>query len=52
MDLPKNLITYVKDFLLSLIDSGQVELVIKKLQDYQGPSPKKIENLARLFNSV
>ncbi|MDJ0717707.1 MAG: hypothetical protein QNJ54_26375 [Prochloraceae cyanobacterium] len=46
MDLPKNLISSVKDFLLSLIDSGQVELVIKKLQDYQGPSAKKIENLA------
>ncbi|MDJ0718928.1 MAG: hypothetical protein QNJ54_32670 [Prochloraceae cyanobacterium] len=46
MDLPKNLITSVKDFLLSLIDSGQVELVINKLQDYQGPSAKKIENLA------
>ncbi len=46
MDLPKNLITSVKDFLLSLIDSGQVELVIKKLQDYRGPNAKKIENLA------
>ena len=46
MDLPKNFITSVKDFLLSLIDSGQVNQVIKKLQDYQGPNAKKIENLA------
>ena len=45
MELPKHLTSSVKDHLLNLIDGGNVSQVIKKLENYQGPGGKKIENL-------
>ncbi len=45
MELPKHLTSSVKDHLLNLIDGGNVSQVIKKLENYQGPGEKKIENL-------
>ncbi|MDJ0747494.1 MAG: hypothetical protein QNJ32_29715 [Xenococcaceae cyanobacterium MO_167.B27] len=36
----------INDALISLIDSGKVRKVIKKLQNYQGVAAKKIETLA------
>ncbi len=45
MELPKHLISSVKEHLLSLIDCGYVSQVIKQLENYRGPGGKKIENL-------
>ena len=46
MELPKQQIHSLYDSLVSLIDVGQVDKVIKKIQNYQGTGAKEIETLA------
>ncbi len=46
MELPENVRHSIVDAIVSLINQGKVQKIIKKFQNYQGTGAKEIETLA------
>ncbi len=50
MELPENVRHSIVDAIVSLINQGKVQKIIKKFQNYQGTGAKEIETLANYTN--